>query len=668
MGFWWRLSVAARLKALSAVFAVAMLLTAALSWATLERMKVNGPIYAGIVAGKDLVADVLPPPEYIIEAHLTAHQLASTTDPAGVRSGLDRLAALHSEYESRHGYWDQALTDPALRQAMLVDAYEPAVAYFRGVDTGLAPAVRRGDSAEAQRVVRADLEPLYQQHRRAIDQTVRLVNAANAAAEQGAADEVAQRTALLLLAAAVATLATVALSRSIGRGVSGPLQATAARAHRLAQGDLSVHGDAYQRADEVGQLHAAFGQMQQAVAHLVSESDRLAAAAGAGQLGVRAQSHGLHGDYRRVLQGFNQALAAIAAPIAEAATVLARVAENDLTARVQGDYAGAYGDIKTALNTAVARLDGALGRIHLSAEQVALVAARISSSAQQQANGAATQAATLHEVTTTLHQMSARAGECMDVLHTVQVQADQSAAVAQDLGSLTGQNRAAVARSLQSVAALTEAMDGIRTTSHATADVLRTMDEISFETQLLAINAGVEASHAGAAGRAFGVIAEEVRTLAARASVAAREMNALVERSSRSVEQGLHATADVRQELTATVAVNQQVLADLEVIGGQVTATAELVGKVAGGARGLQAGIAGVAEAADDLDRLTQQNAVSAEESAAAAAELAESARETLASVDAFKRTDAPAAPVPATPSPGWRLPHGDRHVLTLLN
>ena len=62
MGLWRQLSVAGRLRALSVVFAAAMLLTAGLSWVTLERMKVNGPIYAGIVAGKDLVADVLPPP------------------------------------------------------------------------------------------------------------------------------------------------------------------------------------------------------------------------------------------------------------------------------------------------------------------------------------------------------------------------------------------------------------------------------------------------------------------------------------------------------------------------------------------------------------------------------------------------------------------------------
>src|SRR5437868_14312481 len=88
---------------------------------TLQRVKVNGPVYKEIVRGKDVVADVLPPPEYIIEAYLVTLQLLDTSDPV-VQAGLVETShRLRREFDERHAVWLAEQPEGELRQALVVD-------------------------------------------------------------------------------------------------------------------------------------------------------------------------------------------------------------------------------------------------------------------------------------------------------------------------------------------------------------------------------------------------------------------------------------------------------------------------------------------------------------------------------------------------------------------
>jgi methyl-accepting chemotaxis protein len=123
------LSLQARLKTLVGLFVVGFMLVGALAARTIPRVVVNGPVYADIVRGKDLVADILPPPEYVIESYLVVLQLLREPDAAGQAALAARLETLRADFETRHAVWVRELPEGALKQKMVKESYEPAVAF-----------------------------------------------------------------------------------------------------------------------------------------------------------------------------------------------------------------------------------------------------------------------------------------------------------------------------------------------------------------------------------------------------------------------------------------------------------------------------------------------------------------------------------------------------------
>ncbi|MBK7714940.1 MAG: hypothetical protein IPI38_05910 [Gemmatimonadetes bacterium] len=165
-------SIRGRMAWLAALTAVGFALFTVVAFRALDRLRVNGPLYGQIVMGKDLVADILPPPAYIIEAYLTVHRLLDEPDPA-VRQGLiERGRVLAADFESRQAFWlTQPLPD-GLRRGLTESAAAPARAFFALRDTALVPAVHAGDHARALALSQGPLLALYEAHRRAIDEVV----------------------------------------------------------------------------------------------------------------------------------------------------------------------------------------------------------------------------------------------------------------------------------------------------------------------------------------------------------------------------------------------------------------------------------------------------------------------------------------------------------------
>jgi methyl-accepting chemotaxis protein len=121
---------------------VLVLVATAVVAVVLAQVRIGSDRYQEIIQAKDLVADVLPPPEYIVETHLTVNQLA--VGAGDERAAVERIERLEQEFQTRHDVWVGSLSDPATRQAMLVDAYEPAQEYFDVLNAEFLPAWLRG--------------------------------------------------------------------------------------------------------------------------------------------------------------------------------------------------------------------------------------------------------------------------------------------------------------------------------------------------------------------------------------------------------------------------------------------------------------------------------------------------------------------------------------------
>jgi len=184
------------------------------------------------------------------------------------------------------------------------------------------------------------------------------------------------------------------------------------------------------------------------------------------------------------------------------------------------------------------------------------------------------------------------------------------------------------------VSSVVKAMAEIEKSSARIAEIIRVMEEISFQTKLLALNAAVEAAHAGESGKGFAVVAQEVRSLADRSRQASQQIRDLIAASSREVGQGVKLSGDAGEALTSIIEIVRRV--------------AEIAPEIAAGSREQARSITEINKALKDLDAGTQQNAALVEENSAAVASLADQAGQLVKIVSGF---DSGGEPAEAPPS-----------------
>ena len=341
--------------------------------------------------------------------------------------------------------------------------------------------------------------------------------------------------------------------------------------------------------------------------------------------------------YATDITGQKQAARETARFVAEMSQVLERVSGQDMTVRLSGEYSGDHAATKENLNRALEVLETALIRVGDMTGQVSSASEQISQGSQQLAEGASTQASSIEEISASLEEMSSMTG--------------QNADNAQQARSLADEAKSSANQGDEQMARMKEAIDAIKASSDQTAKIVKTIDEISFQTNMLALNAAVEAARAGDAGKGFAVVAEEVRSLAQRSAEAAKNTAELIEGSGRNVDNGVTITEGV-----------QAILAE---ITGGVSKVSDLITEIAAASKEQAEGIKQVNLAVDGMNKVTQENAANSEESSAAATELNSQVAQLLRLVGEFDLTQdqATAAPAvtqrPAVDPPAAALPSG---------
>jgi methyl-accepting chemotaxis protein len=234
------------------------------------------------------------------------------------------------------------------------------------------------------------------------------------------------------------------------------------------------------------------------------------------------------------------------------------------------------------------------GGLSEGSDHVASAANQVSSASQSLAQGTSEQAASLEETGASLEEMASMT--------------QRNAEHARRANELAQQARAAADAGVTDMQTMSAAMGEIKTAGGEIAKIIKIIDEIAFQTNILALNAAVEAARAGEAGMGFGVVAEEVRSLAHRCAQAAKETSAQIEGAITKTNQGVAISAKVAGQLTEMVAKVRQV--------------DELVREVAAASKEQSQGIEQVNQAMGQMDKVTQSNAANAEESASAVEQL----------------------------------------------
>ena len=301
---------------------------------------------------------------------------------------------------------------------------------------------------------------------------------------------------------------------------------------------------------------------------------------------------------------------------------LNKLANGDLTTTLNQPFRSDLEQVRGDFNRAVERLQQVLGdvasntsSIDANSTQMRNAAEDLAKRTEQQAASLEETSAALEEITATVKSSSERASEAMTMVGGTKANAEESSKV---------------------VSEAMQAMSRIEAASSEIGKIINVIDEIAFQTNLLALNAGVEAARAGEAGKGFAVVAQEVRELAGRAAGAAKDIKALIARSSDEVRSGV-------QLVTATGDALGRIATDVDRINDIVQAISTAANEQA-------TGIGEINTAISQMDHMTQQNAAMVEQTSAASHTLAQDAKNLTGLISQFQ-LDRDASPVRLAPT-----------------
>jgi methyl-accepting chemotaxis protein len=290
-------------------------------------------------------------------------------------------------------------------------------------------------------------------------------------------------------------------------------------------------------------------------------------------------------------------------------------------------------------------LELVMAELNAASEEVHSASAQLLDSSHNLADGASQQAASLEETSSSLEEVSSMTRRNTDDARKAKEVADQAV----QAGS----------SGMEKMKALDAAMAEIKSSSGEIAKILKTIDEIAFQTNLLALNAAIEAARAGEAGAGFAVVANEVRALAQRSAVAARETGGKIDES---IQRSAHGA-----QLTVTAVRHFKDIVD------RAHQVDELVSAIATASQEQSENIGQINTTVVQMDKVTQSNAAGAEQSASAAVQLNAQAVVLQDAVAKLQRLieggapRAPAAPSPRADSPALP-PAGSRRAVDMAS
>lgn len=400
----------------------------------------------------------------------------------------------------------------------------------------------------------------------------------------------------ILVAAIVLVIMATALYMLIRR-MTKSIKDMADIAKEIAEGSLDIKVAAKGK-DETSTLAHAFNDMIKTIKTLVSDMKFLAMAASNGELSTRVDSSKHKGEYRAIVEGINETLDAVVAPIQNAASVLGEMKNGNLQVKMDGNYNGEHAIIQEALNDTIHRLrfyideikevlsamaNGDLSinitsdfqgdfvelkdainfisnslsivmrNINDAAAQVAAGSQQVSDGSQEVSQGATEQAGSIEKLTVTVANIAEQTKE-------MALNVNEVAKIAK-----ANKNDAEIGK--KHMQDMQEAMQEINSSSLSISKIIKVIDDIAFQTNILALNAAVEASRAGAHGKGFAVVAEEVRSLATKSANAAKETTAMIESSINKANIGTKYADEATASFSAIADVIERAVTALDDIG-----------------------------------------------------------------------------------------------------
>lgn len=478
---------------------------------------------------------------------------------------------------------------------------------LRPLDTQILEKMAEGSGEAARKLFRDSYKSALETY---ITLVRRLGSIAGARAEQAQKMTLQSSVRSSLVSTIVLAVGIVLVgiaARTVLARVRRRLGRTVDQLRRVASGTIA-HEPTDGGSDEVGALGKVAAQLVETLEGLTAETTAILTSARRGDLSGHIRCERFEGVYREVMSSVNDLLQHLresdeevrteqgkaALFVAEICRVLDRVTAGQLAARLEGDYSGHHEQARDALNRLIDFLASTLGEVERSANVVQHSGVAITQAVRASEGHAEMQRSSVKEVAVRLVSL----GESVRA----------NVATVRDVANLSTCAREDTARGMVALGELVRAIERMKASAEATAKVARTIHDIAKRTNLLAMNAQIEAARAGVAGQGFAVVAKEVKVLATQSAEGARSTSTLIEASVREAESGM--------------AIRDQVIAAIQAVEKRVVELSDRLSRVAETSTAQHRDVGEIAHAMEVVETASNDGLSTARESATVTANL----------------------------------------------
>jgi methyl-accepting chemotaxis protein len=415
----------------------------------------------------------------------------------------------------------------------------------------------------------------------------------------------------------------------------------------LANGDFSADvmlsdpdEETQEAYETLSKILDAVRKFTEAVLTMGEDATILADAAKSGVLETRADTEKHKGDFRKIISGINEILDNILKPVNEASAVLEVMATGDLTTRMTGEYEGDHQKLKDSINSLGGNLGGLITQVSELASTVTEIAVEISSNSETMASGSQEQSAQADEVATAVEEMSRTVTEnAMGASKTAE-EADRNGRIAKEGGTVVDQTVGKM-RDIANVVKLSaENMEKLGKSSQQIGEIISVIDDIADQTNLLALNAAIEAARAGEQGRGFAVVADEVRKLAERTTEATKQIADMIKGIQNETEQAVTAMNQGNEEVNSGIELADKAGNSLQEIVSSSQEVLDMINQIAAASEEQSSTSEQIARNVEAISHVTNDSAKKISEIAHSSDELRRLTNQLSESVAQFKVKD----------------------------
>ncbi|AHG43103.1 methyl-accepting chemotaxis protein [Pseudomonas syringae CC1557] len=313
----------------------------------------------------------------------------------------------------------------------------------------------------------------------------------------------------------------------------------------------------------------------------------------------------------------------ITVPLNETLEVVERVASGDLSRNLQVDRKDELGKLQSTIQRMTVSLRELVGGIRDGVTQIASAAEELSAVTEQTSAGVNSQKVETDQVATAMHEMTATVQEVARNAEEASEAAVAADKQARDGERVVNEAIAQIERLAVAVGDSSEAMGALKQESNQIGSVLDVIKSVAQQTNLLALNAAIEAARAGEAGRGFAVVADEVRSLAQRTQKSTEEIEALIARLQSGTQQAATVMDSSRELSTSSVELTRRAGGSLESITKTVSAIQSMNQQIAAAAEQQSATAEEINRSIINVRDISEQTSSASEETAASSVELA---------------------------------------------